>query len=230
MSDLLYPASGRTPIDPRRRASLVFLALALAAALVVVVSIFLVGNSGDGRRGRQAAGTDLPTQSAAPTQSAPPTQSGPATSATRRATSPSSSVARSTSQPPTAVRPVPTSTANPCPSAQPCVVSGDAGQVVAALNAYRVSHAGAAVPGAVSPPAQQCALSQGDGASCKPSYAWEPVPTQDGARVISMIAGRGDGQKWLLDPGMKSFSVGWAYIPGAGGRPGQYQCAVLKFG
>ena len=44
-----------------------------------------------------------------------------------------------------------------------------------------------------------------------------------------MIASRNDGVAWLLDPDMTAFSVGWAYVPGAGGS-GQYWCAILKVG
>ena len=47
--------------------------------------------------------------------------------------------------------------------------------------------------------------------------------------MISMIAGRSDSLAWMLDPDVTSFSVGWAYVPGAGG-PGQYSCAILKVG
>ena len=69
----------------------------------------------------------------------------------------------------------------------------------------------------VSPQAQQCALAQGNGPACQPSYAWEPVETQNGPKAVALVAA-----KWLLDPTMKSFTVGWAY---AGG---QYECAILK--
>ena len=65
--------------------------------------------------------------------------------------------------------------------------------------------------------------------ACAPHYAWQPVPTRDGTTVITMLAGRSDGAAWLLDPDMTSFSVGWAYVPGAG-VPGQYWCAILKVG
>jgi hypothetical protein len=102
-------------------------------------------------------------------------------------------------------------------------VPGDDGGAVAAVNAFRVSHGGKAVPGTVSAQAQQCALRQGGGPTCVPHYAWQPTPVQDGARAVAGIAGRGDGTQWLLDPAVTSFSVGWAYAPGTG-----YQLAVLK--
>jgi hypothetical protein len=96
-------------------------------------------------------------------------------------------------------------------------VPGDAGQLVAAVNQFRTSHGAAALQGAVSAQAQQCALAQGDGPSCAPSFAWEPVPTQDGVKAVSLVA-----SDWLLDPAMKSFTVGWAYAGGG------YECAILK--
>jgi hypothetical protein len=101
---------------------------------------------------------------------------------------------------------------------------------VAALNSFRASHGQHAVPGTASSQAQECALGEGSGPSCQPHYAWEPVPTQDGVRVITMVASRSDGMQWLLDPAMSSFSVGWAYTPGAQGGPGRYSCAILKVG
>jgi hypothetical protein len=124
----------------------------------------------------------------------------------------------STSAPPTTQPP----TGNPCPSSAACTVSGDAGGAVAALNGFRVSHGLPAVPGTASSQAQQCALGEGGGPACEQHFAWELVPRQDGARVISQIATR--GAQWLLDPAMTSFSVGWAFVPGTG----QYECAILK--
>ncbi|HEY8827761.1 MAG TPA: hypothetical protein VIM17_08385 [Jatrophihabitantaceae bacterium] len=212
MSDLLTD-SGDTEDDPRRRATWGLFVLALIATVVVTAMVFFLGTSGGGHHDIGVAATDTATQ--------------PARGATETSSGERASPARSLS---TSTHPAPTSTANPCPSAVPCAVTGDSGQAVAALNRFRVSHGRPPVPGAASPQAQQCALSEGSGPSCEPHYSWEPVPTQDGARAISLIAGRGDGTQWLLDPGMSSFSVGWAYTPGAGGGPGHYQCAILKVG
>jgi hypothetical protein len=148
-----------------------------------------------------------------------PTTPDPSTTASASRSS-SFSKPPSTSAPPT---PAPTSTANPCLSAKPCAVAGDGG-AVAALNAFRVSHGRRGVPGSVSVEAQECALRQGDGPTCVPHYSWQPVPVQDGARGIALIAGGSSGQKWLLDPAMTSFSIGWAYATG------QFELAVLKVG
>jgi hypothetical protein len=99
-------------------------------------------------------------------------------------------------------------------------------QAVAAVNSFRTSHGRSVVPATVSTRAQQCALHQGNGPTCEPHFAWEPLAVQDGATVVRMIAERGDGARWLLDSGMSAFSVGWAYLPGSRGSAGQYQCVI----
>jgi hypothetical protein len=199
--------------DPRRRASAILLILAITAILVVSIMVFFVGRS-PSHHDTGLVGVGTTTQ---PTT--PRSHTGtPAHSATPASRTPSTSTV-----------PKPTSTANPCPSAQPCSVAGDDAGAVSALNKFRTSHGRSAVPGRATAQARQCALSQGDGPTCQPHYAWQPVATQDGAQAISKIAEQ-DGGQWLLDPAMSSFSVGWAYTPGAGGGPGTYQFAVLKVG
>jgi hypothetical protein len=197
--------------ESRRNAVRGLIVLAVLAVLVIAVVLVIVGTSGGGNHNRRLAddATILPTEPA-PTTTASEPPSTPTTSA---------SITPSTS-----AHPTPTSTANPCLSAGPCAVDGDDGGVVDAVNKFRVSHGRAAVPGTVSAKAQQCALKQGAGPSCDPHFAWEAVPTQDGQRVVSMITARGEGKKWLLDAGITSFSIGWAYAPGSG-----YECAILKF-
>jgi len=190
--------------------------LALSAGLVVTLMVLFVGTSGGDHRRLDLAGTGSPSRPPGPARSAVPTPSVARPEPTRPAL--------------TSRRPKPTSTADACPSVLPCAVAGDRGQVASALNKFRVSHGRPAVPAAVSSLAQQCALRQGSGPSCRPHFSWEPVPTQDGSRVISLIASRGDGMQWLLDPAMSSVSVGWAYAPGADGAPGHYECAILKVG
>ena len=213
MSDLLT-SGWDDDEDPESRRNAVrgLIVLAVLAVLVIAVVLVIVGTSGGGNHNRRLAddATILPTEPAPTTTSASETPSTPTTSAS---TTPS-----------TSAHPTPTSTANPCLSAGPCAVPGDDGGVVDAVNKFRISHGRAAVPGTVSDKAQQCALKQGAGPSCDPHFAWEAVPTQDGQRVVSMITARGEGKKWLLDAGITSFSVGWAYAPGSG-----YECAILKF-
>jgi hypothetical protein len=199
--------------DPRRRAKAIFFLLAMAAALVAAIMVFFVGAS-PGRDNTGPIGVGTATQ---------PTVTPSHTVSTTR---PAIAAKRT---PSTSAAPKPTSTANPCPSATPCPVPGDNGGAVAALNSFRAGHGRSAVPGAASEQAQRCAVSQGDGPTCQPHYAWQPVARQDGVQAINKIAQQ-DGGQWLLDPAMSSFSVGWAYTPGANGGPGTYQVAVLKVG
>jgi len=209
VSELWTSPSGDEEAAARRRAVFGLLTLAVIALLVVGLMVLLLGggHSGGDSDGRAGAAPPLP--------SAASTTTTPATASTRP-----SSPARSP-------RTTPTNTTVSCPSPAPCAIDGDAG-AIAALNAFRTSHNLPAVPGAVTAAAQQCALTQGNGPSCEPSYAWQPVPTHDGAAAVSLIAGR--NTPWLLDSGMTSFGVGWAFVPGAPGSAGQLWCAIVKVG
>lgn len=210
MRDRLANQYGGLWEDPRRRAWVILLILAMTAALVVSIMVFFVGTS----RGHH----DTSLNDAGTTE--------PATTVTSKPSATAASRTRSTSATSSAA-PKPTSTGNPCPSTKPCAVPGDNGGAVAALNNFRSSHGQHAVSGAVSAQAQQCALGQGNGPTCQPHYAWQPVATQDGAAAIKKMAQQ-DGGKWLLDPAMRSFSVGWAYVPGGNGGPGTYEFVILK--
>jgi hypothetical protein len=212
VSDFWTAPSKEEEAASRRRALWGLSILAAVAVLVVALMLVLPGKFGNGRGGAGLAATSSTSQPAPQTTALAPTATG--------ASTPTSSTASG--------RPTQTSTANPCPSTAACVVAGDDGGVVAALNAFRAGHGRSAVPGAVTAQAGQCALSQGDGPSCAPHYAWQPVSARDGAKVITMIASRSEGMAWLLDPAMTSFSVGWAYQPSGAGGPGQYECAILK--
>jgi hypothetical protein len=209
VSDFLAPPPDYEEDDnPRGRAVWGLAALGILAVLVVVI-LFATSGSGGGGRHDQAADTQALSELPAPTS----TQAAPSTPVS---TSVSTSISVSTT-PTTATSAIPTSTANPCPTAKQCAVPGDAGQLVAAVLRFRASHGAPPVSGTVSPQAQQCALAQGNGPACQPSYAWEPVETQNGPKAVGLVAA-----DWLLDPTMKSFTVGWAY---AGG---QWECAILK--
>lgn len=203
--------------EARRRATWGLMILALVAVLIVAIMVFFVGTSG----GKKNTVGDIAEPSLPSSGSAQPTGSATHPSSTARS-SPSRSKTPTTAS---ATHPKATSTANPCPSTTPCAVDGDDGQAVDAVNAFRVQHGLAAVPGSVSANAQQCALHEGSGPTCVPHYSWEPVATRDGAKAVGAVTGNGSGSKWLLDPGMKSFSVGWAYAPGGGGH---YEFVILK--
>jgi hypothetical protein len=214
VSDFWTVPSAEEEAASRRRA-LRGVALLIAGALLVVGLVVLLTRSGGGRGGSGAVAG-----AATPGSGSPP--AGPSTTqlTTSGATSSSAPVGPRTS----------TRSGGGCPTPAPCVIGSDDGGVVAALNAFRASHGMSPVAGSTSAQAQQCALNQGDGPACAPHYAWQPLPTRDGTKLISMIASGGNGAAWLLDPQVTSVSVGWAYEPGGGGSAGQYECAILKVG
>jgi hypothetical protein len=213
VSDFWTEPTAEEDAASRRRAGW-GVALLMAAALLVVGLVVLLTRSGGGGGSGGVGG--------AAAQGSASSSAGPSTTqpATSGPTSSSVSVGRSTS----------TRSGGSCPTPAPCVIGSDDGGVVAAVNAFRASHGAPPVAGSTSTQAQECALNQGDGPACAPHYAWQPVPTRDGAKVISMIASSGNGTAWLLDPQVTSVSVGWAYQPGDGGGAGQYECAILKVG
>lgn len=211
MAHLLPGAPGPDSDEDRRHALAGIAVLAGMATLAVVLLIVIISVVRGAHHGRNAAITIAPTQSASSAGSAAPRTSGVPSQSTPPQTS-----SRTT------LHTRPPATGNPCPSTAACVVNGDSGGAVAALNGFRVSRGLPAVPGSTSSQAQQCALDQGESPACAPHYAWQIVPKQDGTQVIGLIAGR-DAQ-WLLDPGMTSFSVGWAYVPSTR----LYECAILK--
>jgi hypothetical protein len=216
VSDFLAPPPDDEEENPRSRAMWGLAALAVIAALIVVI---VIATSGSGGQHDQRGLYPLATESSLPASN--PTASATPTSRTAPTTTPATRVSETPTSKATSA--IPTSTANPCrAAAAACPVPGDAGQLIAAVNRFRVSHGRPSVNGAVSVQAQQCALAQGVGPLCAPSYAWEPVTAQNGPKVVSQMVDREHGMQWLLDPAMTSFSVGWAY---AGG---QYECAILK--
>lgn len=208
MSDLLTSSPEDGEDGSRGRAVWGLAALAIIAGLIVVIMLATSGGSGRHHSGSVPSVSQLPSEPPSGTATTPSTTAA-STSATATATA-------------AATSPVPTSTGNPCGAAKSCAVPGDAGQLVAAVNRFRTTHGRAAVSGTVTPKAQQCAVAQGNGPNCEPSYAWEPVPTQDGPKAVELAAGRTQGAQWLLDPEMRSFEVGWAYANG------QWECAILK--
>jgi hypothetical protein len=214
VSDFWTVPSSEDEAVSRRRA-LWGLALLVVAALLVVGLVVLLGRSSGGRGGSNGVAGG-----AGPGSGSPPAGPNTTQAATSSATSTSVTAAPTT----------PTSSGGGCPTPAPCVVGSDDGGVVTALNAFRASHGASPVAGSTSAQAQQCALNQGDGPACVPHYAWQPVSTRDGEKVISMIASGGNGAAWLLDPQVTSVGVGWAYQPGGGGGAGQYECAILKVG
>lgn len=197
----------------RRRAAWGLTVLVLAAVVVIALIMIFGGTS----KTPSTTVADVPgpatTSQPAPSagSSAPPTTASSGGAASTPATS-STSAAPSTSA---------SSSAAPgskhCPSAAPCIIPGDDGGALDAANALRRQHGLPAVPGSVTPNAQQCAIDQGSGPSCVPHFAWQPLSSQDGAACVAAIS-----PSWMLDPTIKTLSVGWALIGG------QWQCAFLK--
>jgi hypothetical protein len=208
--------------DSRARKHAAWILSALAVAAGVMAAIFFGFGSSSGHS-HGAAG---PTIVDGTTTSAPATGGASGSPAVRTSTS-----ASSTPNSPTAPHTSGSSTPAPhsCPTTAPCILAGDVGSVVKAVNAFRTGHGLKTVVGAVSPTVQKCALQQGDGPSCPQAYFWEPVSAPDGGAVVQKISSKATGSQWLLDPAMTTVNVGWAYAPSPGGA-GQYECAVVKNG
>jgi hypothetical protein len=183
----------------RRRAALTLASIALAAVIVGLLMFTLTRNPSGNKQ------TALPPVR---TSAEPASPSKPDTSSSRRS-SVAAAPAPSTGPSTRSCRPT------------PCVLTGDPGNVVAAINAFRASHAAAAVTGSATQSAGSCAVHSGDTPYCSGSYYWTPVSTLQGAEVVSKIAGYGNGRSWLLDPHLTKVAVGWAEA-----SPNQYECAV----
>jgi hypothetical protein len=179
----------------RKRAAWLLGMLALVAALFVGIMITFVGNSGGG--GNNNAGPVGPTSSTpgSTSKTAPTSSAGGSTTSQR----PTSSAAPSTSA-------VPRGSAG-CPTSAKCALTGDIGNAVAAVNAYRTQHGKPALPGTIAADAAKCALT--DGSDCPDSYAESQVPGPNGTTAVAKV----ESLAKLLDPAMKSFGVGWAYDP-----------------
>ncbi len=189
------PAADSGESDLRRRAAWLLGLLVLVAVLVVVLILTLAHTSGSSPGGK---GSD---------DSLVATPSSSATSATSHRTNPTRRPSSSTIAHPTTVNCI-----------RLCVVDGDLGNSIAAINDYRAEHGQKRVPGTVSKSAQACALS--NGGTCHGAWAESQVPKPTGAAALQKIMPLGK----LLDPQLKSFEIGWAYDPGAS----LYYFAIVK--
>lgn len=195
--------------DLRRRAAWLLLMLAVVAVLLVIVIGALVhtggktggGDSGQGALDPQATSSGRPagtpshpaTHAARPTeQSSHPASHSASPSASHRAKSRHRAVGTTH-----------------CPTAATCILQGDVGGGIPAIDAYRASQGLPAVPGSVTPQAQQCALHNGDG--CSGGWAETELSTPNGREAVRKMLGFAR----LEDPQMKSVGVGWAYDPAA---------------
>jgi hypothetical protein len=185
----------------RRRAGLTLAAIVLVA---VMVGLLMVTRTATSSGNKQSVLPSVGT-SAEPASPGKTDTSSSYRSPVAGAPAPSTSIGPST----TSCRPT------------PCVLTGDPGNVVAAINAFRASQAEPAVTGSAAQSAGSCAVHAGDTPYCAGSYYWTPVSNLQGAEVVSKIAGYGNGRSWLLDPHLIKVAVGWAEA-----SPNQYECAV----
>ncbi|WP_375478447.1 hypothetical protein [uncultured Jatrophihabitans sp.] len=186
--------------DLRRRAAWLLGMLVLVAGLVVVLMLTLLKGSGGGKQG---AGPSDPYGSTSADRGA---SSAPAPSTGSTASTAPTSASRA-------------SGTRSCPSDQSCALQGDPGGAIDAVNAYRAQHGQKRVDGTVSKSAQACALS--NGSTCSGGWAESQVAKLDGPTAVKQIANIGNSG--LLDSGMTSFEVGWAYNPSAH----QYFIAII---
>lgn len=175
--------------DIRRRAAWLLVMLAVVAGLIVVLMVTFLNSS-------------------SPSDPKPVGIGGPGTS-TDSATS-STPARRSTPRPrptPKASRRTQGPVTRTCPTKDICILQGDPGNAIQAINDYRKQNNLPPVPGKVSTAAQTCALS--NGSNCSGHYAFSQVPDLSGASALGKIKSLGK----LLDPQMKSLDVGWALNP-----------------
>ncbi|HEU5266858.1 MAG TPA: hypothetical protein VFU35_09155 [Jatrophihabitans sp.] len=187
--------------DLRRRAAWLLGLLVLVAVLVVALILTLTHTSGGGTPGGKGPLDSL--------LNSPPTSAAKTTPG-HRTTPPSTPRARTSTSTSTSFSPV--------SCTKVCIVDGDPGNSVAAINSYRAQHGQKPVPGSVSKSAQTCALT--NGGKCSGGWAESQVPRPTGAAALAKIIPLGK----LLDPQLKSFEVGWAYDPNGH----QYYFAIVK--
>lgn len=193
--------------DLRRRAAWLLGMLAVVVALLLFVMTQVLGGGGSNDNSN---GGPRPLDSYVNGPTSRHTSSRPAT---HSASHPSTRASATTGAPST-----PPAGTTSCPTQSTCVLDGDVGQGVAAINAYRSTHGQPAVSGSVGTQAQQCALHNGNG--CSGGWAETEVAKPDGNQAVQKILPFGK----LLDPNLKTFEVGWAYDP----RAKLYYFAIIR--
>jgi hypothetical protein len=178
--------------DLRRRAFWLLAMLAVVAVLLVVVISAVAGTDNGGKQGNGQG----PLDGEASTSSARTTPSHHTPTHHRTHTQ-----ARSSTSPQVGH--------GSCPTSETCILDGDVGNGIQAINDYRTQHGKPAVPGSVSRQAQTCALHNGSG--CSGGWAETELATPDGAEAVHKML---EFAKFL-DPDMTSVEVGWAYDPHA---------------
>lgn len=193
--------------DLRRRAAWLLGMLAIVAVLVVVVMSQLVGTGSDAKKRNGPGALDSAVGAHPTSSSATPTSPGPTRTNAAHTSTPPRSAGNS------AVHGI------KCPTKKTCVLDGDPGNGIAAINDYRTQHGKDAVVGRVSAKAQKCALNNGDG--CSGGWAETEVARPDGPMAVQKILEFG-----RLTSDMKSFEIGWAYDP----KAKLYYFAIIRKG
>jgi len=188
--------------DLRRRAAWLLAMLAAVAVLFVIVMSQL-GTADKPSHGNGPRALDSVVGQPSASISAHSTHSSTSSGSH---TSPGSS--------PTGASPVETTT---CPTQQACILQGDPGHGIAAINAYRTQHGRSPVAGRVSKKAQQCALNNGSG--CSGGWAETQLGQLEGPAAVQKILPFAH----LLDS-FKAVQVGWAFDP----RGHQYYFAIIR--
>jgi hypothetical protein len=98
---------------------------------------------------------------------------------------------------------------------------GAGGNVLAAVNALRLTHHLAPVTGDLSVAATACAQQQGRGSACQPHYILAEVPSQEAAVGVQRI--QAFNSTWLLDSTTIRMEYGWSQ------RGDQFFLAILKW-
>jgi hypothetical protein len=188
---VVYDGEPEAESDLRRRAAWLLVMLAVVAVLFIVVVTALVKTDSGGEDASGPGPLDNAVSSSHGQTSAQ--HHKPTKSATTHST-PSSPPATGTTT---------------CPTAKTCILAGDIGNGIQAINDYRTQHGRPAVPGEVTLEAQTCAVHNGNG--CSGGWAETEISTPDGSDAVHNILKFAK----LLDPKLTTFEVGWAYNPHA---------------
>jgi hypothetical protein len=171
--------------------------LALVAVLFVIVISALVKTHGGGNGADQGPLDAEATSASSSDQPSGHSSPGGRTSPPTRTHSPSATAT------------TPAAGVTSCPTSETCILEGDVGNAIPAINDYRTRHGQPAIPGEAAPQAQNCALRNGNG--CSGGWAETLLSDPDGRQAVHKILPFAH----LLDPQMTSIQVGWAYDPGA---------------
>jgi hypothetical protein len=182
--------------DLRRRAAWLLVMLAIVAVLLIVVISAVAGKGNDDDGNNAGPG---PLDSAATTTSSSP--------AGQQSSRPRTHHPGNGAEGSTTVSTVPTGQLS-CPTPEPCILDGDIDGSIQAINNFRTQHGLPAVPGSVTPQAQDCALDNGSG--CNGTWAETFLSTPDAQEAVQKI----EQYAHFEDPDLTSVEVGWAYNPG----------------